>query len=53
MMPVFVGKTLHPELFEDIDLKTLMTEFYKKFYNYDLSDEYANLMLAGYMGPNK
>ena len=52
MMPVFVGKTLHPELFEDIDLKTLMTEFYKKFYNYDLSDEYANLMLAGYMGPN-
>ena len=51
MMPVFVGKTLHPELFEDIDLKELMTDFYKKFYNYDLSDEYADLMLAGVMGP--
>ncbi len=51
MMPVFVGKTLHPELFEDIDLKELMTDFYKKFYNYELSDEYADLMLAGVMGP--
>lgn len=27
-----------------------MTDFYKTFYDYDLSDEYADLMLAGVMG---
>lgn len=51
MMPVFVGKTLYPDRFEDIDLKELMTEFYKTFYDYDLPGEYAELMLAGAMGP--
>ena len=51
MAVLWMAKTLYPDLFEDIDLKAEMTDFYKTFYDYDLSDEYAELMLAGVMGP--
>ena len=51
MAVLWMAKTLYPDRFEDIDLKAEMTEFYEKFYGYELSDAAAELMLAGVMGP--
>ena len=52
MAVLWMAKTLYPDRFEDVDLKQTMKDFYKKFYDYELSDEYAELMLAGEMGPS-
>ena len=38
---VYIAKTIHPELFVDIDLKEMLIEFYSKFYFYDLTDSQA------------
>ncbi len=51
MMVLWMAKTLYPDRFEDIDLKQEMKDFYERFYGYELSDEYAELMLQGVMGP--
>lgn len=42
---VYIAKTIHPGLFEDIDLKKMLVDFYKKFYFYDLTDKEAALIL--------
>ena len=36
---LWMAKQNHPELFADIDMDKEMKDFYKKFYNVDLSDE--------------
>lgn len=38
LQPLWLAKTLHPDLFEDLDLKQKVTEFYKNYYYYDLTD---------------
>lgn len=43
----WLGKTVYPELFEDIDMKEEVREFYKKFTDTDLSDEYIEDILSG------
>ncbi|MGI6490960.1 MAG: ABC transporter substrate-binding protein [Pelotomaculum sp.] len=48
---VWAAKTLYPEKFEDIDMKEETIAFYKKFLDYDLSDEYAEAILAGKNSP--
>ena len=53
MAVLWMAKTLYPDRFEDVDLKKEMTEFYQTFYDYELSDEYAELMLQGAMGPDE
>lgn len=35
----WLAKTLHPELFEDIDMEAEVKWYYKEFYNYDLTDD--------------
>ncbi len=36
---------LHPELFPDLDIKTKVKDFYKKYLNYELTDEEVELIL--------
>lgn len=35
----FIAKTLHPELFKDLDMKKEIKTYYDKFYNYKLTDD--------------
>ncbi len=39
MMPLWVGKIMYPELFGDLNMEQKVKEFFKTFYNYDLSAE--------------
>ncbi len=39
MMLLWMAMENHPDLFEDIDFNEKMKEFYKKFYNMDITDE--------------
>jgi iron complex transport system substrate-binding protein len=38
LMPVWSAKTLHPELFADIDMNQVVRDFCKKFYDYEPTD---------------
>jgi iron complex transport system substrate-binding protein len=44
---LWAAKTLHPELFRDIDMKTEVYSFYKTFYHYQLSDEELKSVFQG------
>ena len=44
---LWAGKTLHPELFTDVDLVKETREFYSTFYGYQLSEDDAQRILAG------
>jgi iron complex transport system substrate-binding protein len=41
----WLAKTLHPDLFPDLDINAEIKWYYKEFYNYDLSDEELKLIL--------
>jgi iron complex transport system substrate-binding protein len=49
---VWAAKTLYPERFDDIDMKEETISFYKKYLDYDLSEEYADAILAGKNTPD-
>ena len=38
LCPLWLAKVLYPELFKDLSVEQKTREFYKRFYNYDLSD---------------
>ena len=38
LQPLWLAKVLYPELFTDLNLEQKTREFYKRFYNYDLSE---------------
>lgn len=38
LQPLWLAKNLHPDLFEDLDIKSKTKEYYKTFYDYGLSD---------------
>ena len=38
LQPLWLAKNLHPDLFNDLDIKQKVKEFYKNYYYYDLSD---------------
>ena len=42
---VYMAKTIHPDLFEDIDLKEMLIDFYSKFFFYSLTDSQATRIL--------
>lgn len=44
---VWMGKTVYPELFSDIDMKQEMKSYYQIFFNADLSDDVLNQILEG------
>lgn len=41
----FIAKTLHPDLFKDLDMNKEVKEYYSKFYHYNLTDDEANRIL--------
>lgn len=43
----YMAKTLHPELFADLDLTAEFKEFFARFYHYRLTDDQAAKLLAG------
>ncbi|SER47293.1 iron complex transport system substrate-binding protein [Propionibacterium cyclohexanicum] len=43
----WAAKTLHPELFPNTDMNSLVKQYYQQFLNYPLSDAQAQLILAG------
>lgn len=47
---LWTAKLLHPDRFEDLDMVKEVQDFYKRFYNFDMSTKDAELMLAGF-GP--
>ena len=44
---LWAAKTLHPELFGDLDLRAEAKKFYKEFLYYDLSNDEFNYILNG------
>lgn len=44
---LWAAKLFHPDKFEDLDMVEKTKEFYKKFYEYDLTDDEADRILAG------
>jgi iron complex transport system substrate-binding protein len=47
MLPLWLGKTMYPELFADIDMKTVVRNFFKEFYNYDAAEAEIDKTLEG------
>ncbi|MED3553958.1 ABC transporter substrate-binding protein [Cytobacillus praedii] len=43
---LWLAKNTYPELFEDIDLNTTIKEYYKEFYNMNLTDEDVDWILT-------
>lgn len=41
----YIASKLHPELFKDLDMKKEVKEYYKEFFNYELSDDDAERIL--------
>ncbi|WP_103589240.1 ABC transporter substrate-binding protein [Campylobacter concisus] len=44
---LWAAKTIHPEIFGDINLLDEAKKFYKKFFDFDLSDEQFELIIKG------
>ena len=44
---LWAAKTLHPEIFKDIDIAAETKKFYKEFLHYELSDDEVNYILNG------
>jgi iron complex transport system substrate-binding protein len=42
----WLAKVLYPDKFSDIDLKSLVKEFYSKYYHYDLTDTEVNTIIS-------
>ena len=40
-----MAKLLHPDLFEDLNMENEIMEFYKKFFDYDLTGQEADWIL--------
>jgi iron complex transport system substrate-binding protein len=45
MLMEFFAKTLHPDLFQDLNMTGEVKEYYSTFYHYNLTDEEASRIL--------
>jgi iron complex transport system substrate-binding protein len=45
LLVLYTAKTIHPDLFEDLDMIEEVQYYYSTFYGYDLTDEEAQLIL--------
>lgn len=45
LLMLYLASTLHPESFGDVDMNAELKSFYSEFFDYDLSDEEAELIL--------
>ena len=48
---LYIAKTLHPDLFQDLDMNQEIKDYYQKFYDTDLTDAQVNNIL-NHLGPN-
>ena len=44
---LWTAKTIYPDYFPDIDISAETRAFYKRFFNYDLSDEQVRQIVSG------
>jgi iron complex transport system substrate-binding protein len=47
LQPLWIAKTLHPDLFPNLNLAAAVKDFYSKFYSYQLSDQQVSTLLNG------
>ena len=47
LMMEFIAKTIHPDLFPELDMKSDLREYYARFYRYQLSEAEVTRILAG------
>jgi iron complex transport system substrate-binding protein len=47
LAPLFLAKTLHHDLFRDLQLDSEATDFYARFYSHNLSDQQVSSILNG------
>lgn len=47
----WLAATVYPEQFADVDLPAMVRDYYAKVYNFDLSTQDAEEILAGSAGP--
>jgi iron complex transport system substrate-binding protein len=47
LLMLYYAKKVHPELFQDLDLRIEVQEYYKRFYNCNLSNDEADRLLLG------
>lgn len=47
MLPLWLGTQIYPELFGDIDLESVVREFFETWYNYNISDDEIQNVLSG------
>lgn len=47
MMAQWLGTKINPDLFSDVDMTQMVKDFFKNYYNYDLSDNDAQAVLDG------
>ena len=48
----WMAKVMYPDLFEDVDIKTLVNEFYKKFLDIEVAEEDWAIIAPQYTGAN-
>ena len=49
LLVMWMAKTLHPELFEDMNMVEEIKTYYERFYDYKLTDEQAQNVLNGWV----
>jgi iron complex transport system substrate-binding protein len=47
MLPLWLGTVMYPDLFADINTQQVVKNFFNKFYNYDISQDEIETVLAG------
>lgn len=50
MLSLWMGVQMYPDLFSDIDMANVVKSFFNDWYNYDISDEEIDNVLAGNSG---
>jgi iron complex transport system substrate-binding protein len=50
MLPLWLGTKLYPEQFSDVDMTTVVKDYFNKYYNYDISASELENVLAGDAG---
>ncbi len=47
LMPLFLAEIMYPDTFQDLNLDDKIKEFYKEFYEYDLTEDQVKTIEAG------
>ncbi len=47
LQPLWLAKTMYPDIFSDLDMSAKVKDFYKTFYGYDIQQDEINAILNG------